>query len=324
MNPTIQPKTTLSTLDDASSIDPDVSSAGAMSNDNAFPRRLLTNPNALLAHPELTRAIEGTLIQTGWPRTELPDGVAQVQMRVLEALRKKALPVDLGEWKALACTIAKRMVTKDRQRAKKRGRYDTGLSDEADAHAPVERSPGKVTDAVDLARQRKVLEGQFEAGDMPEQGEAILEGVVDGLSAKEIGAELGLTESAVKNRLSRMRKRFKGKLAALGILTLMMLVAVLFAAPFGGVATRDVTPAPGATTAQPRPQPPTETLAQVLRGQGLRACDAGEWDLCLGDLEKARTLDPAGDEEPAVRAARARAEDALDEQERRLEAKPRP
>jgi DNA-directed RNA polymerase specialized sigma24 family protein len=323
MNPTIQPKTMLTTLDDGSTLDPDASSAGATSNDNAFPRRLLTSPSALLAHPELTRAIEGTLIQTGWPRTELPDGVAQVQMRVLEALRRKPLPVDLGEWKALACTIAKRMVIKDRQRAKKRSRYDTGLSDGADDHAPVERSPGRVADAVDLARQRRVLEGQFEAGDMPEHGEAILEGVVDGLSAKEIGAELGLTESAVKNRLARMRKLFKAKLAALGMLTLMMLVAVLFAAPFGGVATRDVTPAPGATTAQP-PRPPTGTLAQALRTQGLRACDAGEWDRCLGDLEKARTLDPAGDEEPAVRAARARAEDALDEQERRLEAKPRP
>jgi DNA-directed RNA polymerase specialized sigma24 family protein len=251
-------------------------------------------------------------------RQELPDGVAQVQMRALGALQNKPRPVDLGGWKALSCTIAERLVLKDRKREAKRSRYHDGLSDEADDHAPIARSPGKVADPVDLARQRKVLEGQFEAGDMPEHGDAILEGVVDGLSAKEIGAELGLSESAVKNRLARMRKLFKAKLAALGMLTLMLLVAVLFSVPIGGVATRDVGPASTST------QTPATTAAQTLRSEALRACQAREWDRCLARLEEARKLDPAGDEAPEVRAARARAEGALDEQDRRLEAKPRP
>ena len=149
---------------------------------------------------------------------------------------------------------------------------------------------------MDLARQRRVLEGQFEAGDMPGHGEAILEGVVDGLSAKEIGAELGLSESAVKNRLSRMRKRFKAKLAALGMLTLMMVVAVLFAAPFGGVAKQDVTPATGRRGARSAEPPPTETPSSDAAHEASARCDAGGVGRCWGDLEEARKLNPAGDE----------------------------
>jgi len=309
MNPIHLTTTTLSTLPDSSSPTP-------TSNDNALPKRLPTNPNQLLAHREVTRAIEGTLLQHGMARQELPDGVAQVQMRALGALQNKPRPADLGGWKALCCTIAERLVLKDRKRDAKRSLYHEGLSDEADEHSAIARSPGKVEDPVDLARQRKVLEGQFEAGDMPEHGDAILDAVAAGESYKDIGAELGLTEAQVRRRLARTRKLFKAKIASLGMLALMLLVAVMFAAPFGGVATRDVEPTHTRT--------PTITVAQTLRSEALRACNAGEWDRCLGRLEEARKLDPAGDEGPEVHAARIRAVNALDAQERELEAKPRP
>jgi DNA-directed RNA polymerase specialized sigma24 family protein len=316
MNPIHLTTTTLSTLTDSSLASP-------TTNDNAIPKRLSTNPNALLAHSEVTRAIEGTLLQHGLARQELRDGVAQVQMRALGALQNKPRPADLGGWKALCCTIAERLVLKDRKREAKRGLYHDGLSDEADEHSPIARSPGKVEDPVDLARQRKALEGQFEAGDMPEHGEVILDAIAAGESYKDIGAELGLTEAQVRRRLARMRKLFKAKLASLGMLALMALLAVMFATPFGGVATRDPGPQPTlqATTVQPVTP---EQRATALRAEALRACHAEKWDLCVGRLDEARTLDPAGDHGADVNAARARAVDALDAQEREMEAKPRP
>jgi DNA-directed RNA polymerase specialized sigma24 family protein len=310
MNPIHLTTTALSTL-------PASSSSTPITNDNAIPKRLPTDPNQLLAHPEVTRAIEGTLLQHGMARQELPDGVAQVQMRALGALQNKPRAADLGGWKALCCTIAERLVLKDRKREAKRSLYHEGLSDEADEHSAIARSPGKVEDPVDLARQRKVLEGQFEAGDMPEHGEEILDGIAAGESYKDIGAELGLTEAQVARRLTRMRKLFKAKLAALGMLALMLLVAVMFATPFGGVATRDAGP--------PRDRQATvEQRATTLRAEALRACNAEKWDLCVGRLDEARTLDPAGDRGAEVNAARARALDALDAKEREMEAKPRP
>lgn len=299
MHPMTLPTTTLSTLTDAPSPSP-------TSNDNALPKRLPTNPNALLAHPEVTRAIEGTLLQHGLARQELRDGVAQVQMRALGALQNKPRPADLGGWKALCCTIAERLVLKDRQREAKRSLYHDGLSDEADDHAPIARSPGKERDPVDVARQRKALEGQFEAGDMPEHGDAILDAVAAGESYKDIAAELGLTEAQVRRRLVRMRKLFKGKLASLGMLALMALVAVMFATPFGGVATRDVGTPPDVPATVVQPVTPVDR-ATALRAEALRACNTEKWDLCVGRLDEAAALDPAGDEAAEVHAARSRA-----------------
>ena len=316
MNPITLTTTTLSTLTDASSPSP-------TRNDNALPKRLPTNPNALLAHPEVTRAIEGTLLKHGLARQELQDGVGQVQMRALGALQNKPRPADLGGWKALCCTIAERLVLKDRKREAKRGLYHEGLSDEADDHAPIARSPGKEEDPVDLGRQRKVLEGQFEAGDMPEHGDAILDAVAAGESYRDIGAELGLTEAQVRRRLARMRKLFKAKLASLGMLALMMLLAVMFATPFGGVARRDVGPQSNLPVTVEKPITPVER-ATALRAEALRACSAEKWDLCVGRLDEAATLDPAGDQAADVNAARARALGALDAEERQMEAKPRP
>jgi DNA-directed RNA polymerase specialized sigma24 family protein len=290
-------------------------------NDNATPKRVRGNPNALLAHPEVTRAIEGTLIHHGLPPRELRDGVAQVQMRALEAVEKKAAPADLAGWKALTCTIAERMLITDRRKQARRGRYDEGLCEEPDEKTPVERSPGKVRDPVDLGRQVKALQGQFEAGELPEHAEEILDGIAAGESYKEVGASLGLTEAQVRRRLMAMRKRFKAKLASLGMLTLMVLVAALFAALPGGVATRDDTPGSAPTGTVVRVLTP-EQRALSLRTEALRACDAGRWDLCLGRLDEAAKLDPAGNGAADVRAARVRAEAAVDAQE--VYAKPRP
>ena len=316
MNAITLTTTTLATLTDPSSASP-------TRNDNAIPKRLPSNPNALLAHPELTRAIEGTLIKKGLALQELRDGVAQVQMRALGALRNKPRPADLGGWKALCCTIAERLVVKDRQRETKRSLYHEGLSDEADEHTAIARSPGRVHDPVDLARQREALEGQFEAGDMPEHGEEILDAIAAGESYKDIGAELGLTEAQVSRRLARMRKLFKAKLASLGMLALMALLAVIFATPFGGVATRDLGPKPDLRATQVHAVTPVER-ATALRAEALRACNAEKWDLCVGRLDEARSLDPAGDQSAEVNAARGRAVNALDAQDREMEAKPRP
>ena len=77
-------------------------------------------------------------------------------------------------------------------------------------------------------------------------------------------------------------------------MTMLMLV-VFLAIPMGG------------GVGSPRPQKD----APALRHDALAACDAGEWRECLDDLDEARDLDPDGDEAPAIREARERAERAL-------------
>jgi hypothetical protein len=71
------------------------------------------------------------------------------------------------------------------------------------------------------------------------------------------------------------------------------------------IATASV-PAPGG------PQPPTHTpasRAESLRRDAREACAKRSWQTCLDKLDEARTIDPAGDEAPAVQALRRSAGD---------------
>lgn len=164
----------------------------------------------LLAHADVVRGIEGTLLHHGVDRQDLADGVGEVQVRALAATRGKAQPADVGQWRALCCTVAARWARTEHRRALRRSRWDHGLpKDPHEEHPPLAPSPGKVREALDVRRDLDAVRARFEAGDMPEHGAAILGAVVDGHSAKEIGAELGLTETAVKKRVGRIRARLE-------------------------------------------------------------------------------------------------------------------
>ena len=193
-------------------------------NDN---ERAFRDTRTLLAHADVVRAIQGTLVRHGIARQDLGDGVADVQLAALQAVKGKWMPPDIAGWKALCCTIAERRMLKGHAREERRGRWHVGLCEDPDERGPLERSHATIEELIDMRRQLRVLQAMFEAGEMPDQGEAILEGVQDELSAREIGDELGLTTSAVEHRLSRMRALFKARLASLGMLILMLLIAVL-------------------------------------------------------------------------------------------------
>jgi hypothetical protein len=51
--------------------------------------------------------------------------------------------------------------------------------------------------------------------------------------------------------------------------------------------------------------------AAALRAKASSACAAAKWRACLGDLDAARALDPAGEEDGAVRKWRLAAESAM-------------
>jgi len=48
-------------------------------------------------------------------------------------------------------------------------------------------------------------------------------------------------------------------------------------------------------------------LAARLRGEAFTACDAGRWQACEDGLDRAKKLDPAGESDPRVQAAREQA-----------------
>jgi hypothetical protein len=85
----------------------------------------------------------------------------------------------------------------------------------------------------------------------------------------------------------------------------------------GGLLYAALRPPPAPPPPSPEPPPsvpapvdsvvPDLVAAADLRLKATVACDAKRWDDCLAYLDRARALDPAGDDAPAVKATRDRA-----------------
>ena len=56
-------------------------------------------------------------------------------------------------------------------------------------------------------------------------------------------------------------------------------------------------------------------VARALRGRAFRACMNNQWHACLEDLDLAEEIDPSGDADPVVKAARTDAEGGIQHDE---------
>lgn len=173
-------------------------------------------PSHPLNEPAVLRRERFVLRRNGIPPHELDDAVGDITLLILESLVGKEPPADLDEWAALAGTIARNYAI-DRVRKKKtREKYgDAGLTDQEDSIEPLPNDDWR--DPVDARRLVGILEGQFRSGEMPEHGEEILEATAADMTQKEIAEELGITESAVRNRMHRMRQTFARRVEEEGL-----------------------------------------------------------------------------------------------------------
>ena len=114
-------------------------------------------------------------------------------------------------------------------------------------------------------------------------------------------------------RATRPKALPKVKLFAAGFVaggaTVLIIEAILRAmspappAPLPPPHVRIVTPEQ--LTAQPPPS------AKELRKQAFEACGRGQWQACIARFDEAKDLDPEGDQDPEITAARERAKNAL-------------
>jgi DNA-directed RNA polymerase specialized sigma24 family protein len=113
-------------------------------------------------------------------------------------------------------TIARNYAIDQVRKRKKREKDGyAGLTDEEDSIEPLPNDDWR--DPVDAKRLVGILEEQFRDGDMPEHGEHILEATTADASHDEIAEELGITKSAVRNRLMRMRQTFAERVEEKGL-----------------------------------------------------------------------------------------------------------
>jgi RNA polymerase sigma factor (sigma-70 family) len=209
----------------------------------------------MLIHPTVIHAITGTLRNYGVREQEIEDGVAEVQTRTLEYLEGRPHPASLAEWAALCVTVAKHWRMDENEKLKTQRKYCVGLCEDPDAHGGLERA-GTQPDAVDAGRMMEVLRDQFEAGEMPDKGEEILDCVQAGMDYQETAAELGISAEAVRKRLKRMRELFKGRLGALGMSVMMLVLFMATSAPaMVASATEPTAPWPAVPVPPPRCTP---------------------------------------------------------------------
>jgi RNA polymerase sigma factor (sigma-70 family) len=160
-----------------------------------------------LADKKLLSSVRYVLRRNGIPAFDLDDTVREIVVLTLEYLVGKELPADLKEWTALACRIARNHAISELRKTKTRQKDgDVGLTDQEDAIEPQPNDDYR--DPVDQKRLIGILGEQFREGVMPADGEEILDAVAADMSHEEIADELGITRSAVKNRLARMRATF--------------------------------------------------------------------------------------------------------------------
>jgi RNA polymerase sigma factor (sigma-70 family) len=146
----------------------------------------------------------------------MEDAVGDVTLKTLESLVGREPPGDIAEWQALAAKIARDYaIDQQRKHRRRTALGHAGLTEDADSIEPLPNDDWR--DPVDAARLVGILGEQFENGEMPEAGEEILDAVAYDMSHKEIASELGITESAVRNRLLRMRRTFAERVEERGL-----------------------------------------------------------------------------------------------------------
>jgi DNA-directed RNA polymerase specialized sigma24 family protein len=185
-----------------------------------------------LPHPEVARAICGTLRACGVHRCDVEDRLQDVDAKVLTAFRGGGAvpPPDLRAMKAYCATAAKNLVIDLRREAAKRER-DLAETCERDEYGIGEPDCAEPHDRLDTGKQVEVLASLFREGLMPRDGVFILEGVAAGRSCAEIAKDLKIGRELVKWRMRKMRQIWRERMETLGMVPRMPSLRVIVCEP---------------------------------------------------------------------------------------------
>jgi DNA-directed RNA polymerase specialized sigma24 family protein len=249
-----------------------------------------------LGDPALRQTVE-RFVRRRVPSSDVEDVVQTVFVDALAAAERPTDPAELARW---LLGIARHKVVDRHRRAVREPAAE--LPEIPTAPAPME--------ARALAKWAEEQAGDDRAAQrtldwMAREGE--------GEKLDAIAADEKIPPARVRQRVSRMRRwmkeRWAAELAAVAMLAVLAVLAWwLLSKPEAPPEAHDD---PGVSpTIVPEP-PSSLDRARALRADALRACDRSSFRECVDGLDQAKALDPIGDGDPAVGAARAKAERAM-------------
>ncbi|HEX7665566.1 MAG TPA: sigma factor, partial [Polyangiaceae bacterium] len=237
---------------------------------------------------------------TAMVRRRVPDRDVEdvVQSTLVEALASATKPNEPEAMRKWIWGIARNKVADYHRRAK---RETVGVPE----HSPeLVTNEGPFDDMLDWA-MRELPRDQ----DAKQTFEMLLR-EADGDKLETIAENASLPAPRVRQRVSRLRRHFRERwaadlaaLAALGIVTVLLVMWWKNRHPDEPIARPDQSVVP--------PEPTPLDRANEERKNAFAHCDALEWQPCLDGLDRAKALDPAGDQAENVQNARKLAEDAL-------------
>ncbi len=255
----------------------------------------LSPSKRFLAEPAMRRSIED-FVRRRVPASDVEDIVQTV---LVEALASTTRPQEEDELRRWLLGIARHKVV-DHHRRRSR-EMASELPDVAVGPAPVE--------------ERSLAQWAEEQAGANRDARSTLEWMAregEGEKLEAIAEEEKVPAARVRQRVSRMRRwmkeRWLAELAAAAALAVLALVLWRLFHKDEPVAQPVPEPRPSSTDVAP--EAPIDR-ARALRDKAYKDCDRAAWQECLDRLDEAKGLDPAGDSDPRVGAARTRANDAL-------------
>jgi len=243
---------------------------------------------ALLASPELQAALR-RFVRARAPASEVDD---LVQATLTDALASTSAPHDKGELERWIYGVARNKVADHFRRTNRETPGEPPPGEEAVA----ESAPHSARELLRWA-ERELPDG--------DGAESTLEWMLRegaGEKLEEIAAEHDLPAPRVRQRVSRLRRHFRERwavaVAAVAVVGLILL----------GILAVIVRLREPPIVRQPTPEPMPVDRAYEIRREALAACEKSEWQRCVDGLDRARSLDPLGDQaEPVERAREAAA-----------------
>ena len=251
----------------------------------AAPAFSLQNRNTtLLADPGLR---EGLL---KYARRRLPPAEVEdlVQNTLTEALVAANAPSDQADFRRWVHGIARHKIADSYRR---RGRLPIVSADLDQSPADPSGSTGELSQWIERELPKT------------DNAQATLHWLLregDGESLDEIARDVDLPAPRVRQRVSRLRRHFHTRWLALGAAGLLSLLGV------GALFYRALQPTVVPPSIAREPLTPLER-ARILRENALPRCAAGAYPECIAALDRAKALDPSGENASAIREARAAA-----------------